>query len=606
MCGIVGFTGANSEPGLIKAMNSIQKHRGPDDEGYFFCTRNNTHLSMVRLSILDEAGGHQPMFAINQRYCIVFNGEIFNYKELRTLIEGKGYKLKSSHSDTEVLPYLYHIYGISMLNMLNGMFAFVILDREKGEIFFARDHSGIKPFYYSLSKARFSFASEIKSLKLLPWIDSNINYDAVSDYFSFQSIPSPKTIYENIQSLPSASYGIYRINNHNFEIKKYWAPSFERNENLNKDDYPEFIRGELLAAVNRWSLSDVPIACSLSGGLDSAAIVACMSKFGNKKIKTYTLGFEGAQAIDERPLARLVSRNFGTEHIEIVIESSNLLRSIDKMFFHLDQPYAGGLPSWFVYEAMAKDVKVAMSGVGGDELFGNYGKWLWYQNQKNKLRAMYDFLRRGGSARSLVKNLEASLYKPMIFNDIEKFKYLFQGLNQEYSSVSDMDKSWPKSLKEMDQITSVDFSRQLPDEFLYMTDRFSMAHSLEIRTPMLDQKFVKNMLAIPSSNRTDRLDFKYLLRKSLEKWLPNEVINAPKKGFVLPMDLWLKSSLKNDLLFFSSASFLTRQNIFKADIRKSLINPYLDGNTNNVEQIWTWWLFQKWWNNNENLDNQSL
>ena len=606
MCGIVGFTGVSSELNLIQAMNSMQKHRGPDDEGYFFCSKNNTHLGMVRLSILDEAGGHQPMFAINQRYCIVFNGEIFNFKDLRTLIEGKGYKLKSDHSDTEVLPYLYHIYGISMLKMLNGMFAFALLDREKGEIFFARDHSGIKPFYYSLNESRFSFASEIKSLKVLPWVGSIINYAAVSDYFSFQSIPSPKTIYENIQSLPSASYGIYNINNHEVNIKKYWLPNFEENANLNSNDYPEYIRNELHAAINRWSLSDVPVACSLSGGLDSAAIVACMSEFGHKKIKTYTLGFENSGEIDERPLARLVSRKYGTDHTEVIIDSPHFLRSIEKMLFHLDQPYAGGLPSWFVYESMAKDVKVAMSGVGGDELFGNYGKWLWYQNHKKKLRVIYDHLRKGGSLKSLIKYPQASLYRPMVFNDTEKFRYLFHGSKQEYSSVMDMDKSWPKFLRAMDQITNIDFSRQLPDEFLYMTDRFSMAHSLEVRTPMLDQIFVKNMLAIPSHHRTNKLDFKYLLRKSLEKWLPNDVIDAPKKGFVLPMDLWLKGPLKNELLFFSSTSFLSRQDIFKTDIGNTLVDPYLAGKTNNVDQLWTWWLFQKWWNHNENFNNKSF
>ena len=604
MCGIVGFIGVSQESQLIEAMNHMQKHRGPDDEGYFFCSKYGVHLGMVRLSILDDSGGHQPMFAINQRYCIIFNGEIFNSAELRILIEKKGYKLESNHSDTEVLPYLYHIYGFEMLNMLHGMFAFALLDRNKGEIFFARDHSGIKPLYYSISQSRFSFASEIKSLKILPWINTELNIEAISDYFSFQSIQSPKTIYQGIQSLPSGTYGVYKLDSKELHLKKYWIPRFDNVIKLKEEDLPSYIREELLLAVNRWSLSDVPIGCSLSGGLDSSAIVACMSNFGEKKIKTYSLGFSDIGIVDERPLARLISREFDTDHNEIVIDSSHLLSSIDKMLFHLDQPYAGGLPSWFVYQEMAKEVKVGMSGVGGDELFGNYGKWLWYQNRKPMLSSIYHLLKRGVNLSSIIRYPKASLYKPMIYTDNEKSEILLECINNNYFSVQDLNDIWPNNMNPRDQICSVDFSRQLPDEFLFMTDRFSMAHSLEVRTPMLDQEFVQKMLHIPSALRSSEFDYKSLLRRAVKDWLPPQVINAPKRGFVLPMDLWLKSSLKNELLFYSSSKFLDKQNIFNINIKDKLILPYLAEKINNVEQVWTWWLFQKWWDLNENTDNK--
>jgi asparagine synthase (glutamine-hydrolysing) len=604
MCGIVGFTGVSQESQLIEAMNHMQKHRGPDDEGYFFCSKYGVHLGMVRLSILDDSGGHQPMFAINQRYCIIFNGEIFNSGELRNLIEKKGYKLESNHSDTEVLPYLYHIYGFEMLNMLHGMFAFALLDRDKGEIFFARDQSGIKPLYYSISQSRFSFASEIKSLKILPWINTELNIEAISDYFSFQSIQSPKTIYQGIQSLTSGTYGIYSLDSKELNLNKYWNPRFDNVNKLKEEDLPSYIREELLMAVNRWSLSDVPIGCSLSGGLDSSAIVACMSNLSSKKIKTYSLGFSDVGIVDERPLARLVSKEFETDHKEIVIDSSHLLNSIDRMLFHLDQPYAGGLPSWFVYQEMAKEVKVGMSGVGGDELFGNYGKWLWYQNRKPMLSSIYHLLKRGVNLSSIIRYPKASLYKPMIFTDNEKSEILLDCISNNYFSVKDLNDIWPNSLNPRDQICSVDFSKQLPDEFLFMTDRFSMAHSLEVRTPMLDQEFVQKMLEIPSEFRSSEFDYKILLRSAVKDWLPPQVINAPKRGFVLPMDLWLKGSLKNELLFYSSNKFLDKQNIFNINIKDKLILPYLDEKINNVEQVWTWWLFQKWWDINENTNNK--
>lgn len=598
MCGIVGYTGAN-DPGLLKAMNFSQVYRGPDDEGYFADEANRINLAMRRLSIVDLEDGHQPMSNNDDSLWIVFNGEIFNTFDLRKELEKEGYSFRTNHSDTETLIYMYQHYGTGMLKYLNGMFAFVIYDKKNRKLFGARDHFGIKPLYYSLVREKFSFASELKSLLKLPWIGREINAQSVYHYFTFQAVPAPATIFEKVQKLPAGHYLEYYFEKNELKTDSYWKPRLSNMDvsELVEKNLPSVIREKFLQAVSRWSLSDVPIGCSLSGGVDSSAIVAAMAQTGNTPVRTYTVGYTDAPDIDETKYAALVARKWNTEHHEIMVRPDDLLKELDRMTFHLDEPYAGGLPSWFVYKTMSKDVKVAMTGSGGDELFGNYGKWKFYENFRSHLYRIRRYIADGGRLSHLLRYPNGSHHYPY-YNDGFKQRQLF---NNEFiknitPSAALLQLYWNGSSKR-DAVAKVDLRLQLPEEFLLMTDRFSMAFSIEARTPFLDVEFAEFIYSIPSSIRTEIGSLKYLFINAIKDWLPPELLSAPKKGFVLPLDKWLRNELKDEVEALLDKKFLEHQGIFNPGIRKTIVEPFYK-NLAHKNQDWRLWellMFQKWY-----------
>lgn len=598
MCGIVGYTGAN-DPGLLKAMNFSQVYRGPDDEGYFADEANRINLAMRRLSIVDLEDGHQPMSNNDDSLWIVFNGEIFNTFDLRKELEKEGYSFRTNHSDTETLIYMYQHYGTGMLKYLNGMFAFVIYDKKNRKLFGARDHFGIKPLYYSLVREKFSFASELKSLLKLPWIGREINAQSVYHYFTFQAVPAPATIFEKVQKLPAGHYLEYYFEKNELKTDSYWKPRLSNMDvsELVEKNLPSVIREKFLQAVSRWSLSDVPIGCSLSGGVDSSAIVAAMAQTGNTPVRTYTVGYTDAPDIDETKYAALVARKWNTEHHEIMVRPDDLLKELDRMTFHLDEPYAGGLPSWFVYKTMSKDVKVAMTGSGGDELFGNYGKWKFYENFRSHLYRIRRYIADGGRLSHLLRYPNGSHHYPY-YNDGFKQRQLF---NNEFiknitPSAALLQLYWNGSSKR-DAVAKVDLRLQLPEEFLLMTDRFSMAFSIEARTPFLDVEFAEFIYSIPSSIRTEIGSLKYLFINAVKDWLPPELLSAPKKGFVLPLDKWLRNELKDEVEALLDKKFLEHQGIFNPGIRKTIVEPFYK-NLAHKNQDWRLWellMFQKWY-----------
>lgn len=599
MCGIVGFTGSADKSYLIEKMNNAQFHRGPDDSGHFYCSKNNIHLGMRRLSIIDIDRGDQPMKNPSNETCIIYNGEIFNSPELRINLEKKGYKFKSHNSDTEVILKMYEEYGIKMLKKLNGMFAFSLYDEKNKKIFCARDTFGIKPFFYNIVDGIFSFSSEIKSIVELPWISKVLENNSIFNFFSFQFIPGNHTVYKGIYKIMPGHYLEWNIENKSHKIEKYSSIDLNKNIDLDQNDLDKFVIENLKNAVKRWTLSDVPVACSLSGGIDSSAILAIMASQSKNSIKTFTLGFEDSPEIDERSLANIISKTYNTEHTEIIIRSDDLLSEIDKMLFALDEPYAGGLPSWFVYKEMSKSVKVGLTGTGADELFGNYGKWYPYARSKEFLKhSIKYFIRKKGGFKEFINSNEGCLYNPLLFSHFYKFKDLFSKdflsnvyANSEKLIANEFDRNYDK----IENITLIDLKYQLPEEFLFMTDRFSMAHSIEIRTPFLDQEFSENILRINHNDRFSHNKLKFLLKNSIKDIVPKEILNSSKKGFILPMEKWLKGSLKNDLILFSEKDFLSKQNIFQIDIRDKLIAPFINNKTSNSDQVWVWWMFQKWW-----------
>lgn len=556
---------------------------------------SNVHLGMRRLSIIDLEGGKQPMTNGDETLWIVFNGEIFNAPEIRKRLEQDGARFRSNHSDTEVLLALYERHGEEMLRELNGMFAFVIHDQKRNVLFGARDHFGIKPLFTMEQDGTFAFASELKALRVLPWFRGDLDHQAIADFFSFQTIPAPRTIYASCKKIPAGHCFTWESERKTLTVRRYWKPSFSSPDA--PAPQPEEMREQFMKAVERWSQSDVPIACSLSGGLDSSAIVAALAHAG-AHVTTYTLGFSDAPDLDERDLARLVSERYGTEHHEIVLKANDLLVDLDTMILALDEPYAGGLPSWFVFKEMGKNVKVAMTGTGGDELFGNYGKWLVFESWIKRLRRTRSYFQRGGGITDLLHYPHGALHYPY-WTDARKCSNLFTSefLHNVHPSAALIEELWSEGATDnpRDAVASVDLRLQLPEEFLMMTDRFSMAHSLEARTPFLDRSFADYVLSLPSSIRTSPHSLKGLFQGAIADLLPREHLTARKKGFILPVGHWLHTALRPLAEELCNPDTLEKQGIFNPSIYERYVRPCLDGNTAHVNEIWMLLWFQAWY-----------
>lgn len=601
MCGIAGFAGTGYRNAITR-MNAAQQHRGPDDEGYAFDDTLDLALAMRRLSIVDIAGGHQPMQDASGRYTIVYNGEVFNSPALRCELEAQGVAFKTAHSDTEVILNLFIREGARCVERLNGMFAFAVYDVHEKRLFIARDPLGIKPLYYFNHQGIFAFASELKSLMTLAAAPREIDRQSLHHYLTFQFIPAPRSIYTGIQKLPGGHTLSFCFKSRTIAITRYWQPRFAGmgEAPASRDAVLSRLRAKLERATSDWMLSDVEVGCSLSGGIDSAALVGLLASHGIKGLKTWTLGFAEAgqhgAAIDERALAALVAKRWGTEHHEIVIQASSLLEDLDAMVDSLDEPYAGGLPSWYVFKAMSQHVKVAMVGTGGDELFGNYGKWRilqpttlpWIKNLRRRLISQ--------GVWECMAYPHGALY-PGYFDEREKVAMYRDQMDGLQSSPAWVEALWRASGSHnpKQSVAFVDMQMQLPEEFLMMTDRFSMMWSVEARPPLLDRELVDFVLGLPADLRSPSDRLKGLLIDAVRDLLPDEIVAARKRGFVLPTADWLRNELKPLVERYFGRGFLRQQGIFREDLFDTLARPHLEGRVDASTRIWTVLMFQLWW-----------
>ena len=592
MCGIFGLN-QSKDQNFIKKFVELQNHRGPDAKNYYL--NNEVTLIHNRLSILDLQYGDQPM--IYNDKVIVYNGEIFNSPTIRKNLEKIGYSFKTKNSDTEVLLKLYDYKGAEMLNELNGMFAFVIYDIKKNILFGAVDQFSNKPLYYSLSGNNFAFSSEIKPLLRLENTDNKLSFNSIIKYFQLQYIPFGDTIYKNIKKLNNSNYFEYNLKSKKIDIQKY-------SKKINKvefNSYKDVIiagREALEQSVKNWSLSDVPTIFSLSGGLDSSLISSIYSNTSKTRIETITVGFDDVNKDqDERNFAKIISKNINSYHHEIVINSNNFLKDMDLIFENLCEPYAGSLASWYVYKNLSNK-KVIFTGTGADELFGNYGKWKNYLFSDFFLKNIFqNFFNQNLKN---IKHFYGYMYKK-IFYENELNKLILKNhnysndLNLIIHSLVQNKKFDPKK-----NIQEIDFNLQLPWEFLYITDRLSMLNSIEARTPFLDDEMINYIKNVPSKYLTKMTNSKILLKDIARKYIPDEIINRKKKGFVLPKESWLKKELKNQLIYFASKEFLSKQEIFSYSYLDNLLKNFFSSNKNInlTEKTWTFFIFQFWYEKN--------
>ena len=578
MCGIAGIAGAYDEQ-VVRRLESALLHRGPDGGGVAEDPEARVALVARRLAILDLDGGNQPMNAGSAT--IVFNGEIYNAPELRDRLERDGVRFDSDHSDTEVVLRLYEQVGERCVEELNGMFAFVIHDRPRGVLFGARDRFGIKPLYLARPGGGFAFASELKALLTVPGIERDVDRESVFHYLSLRFVPGERSILRGVQRLPAAHRFTYDLGTRTLDVQRWWRLEFEPDHGPDRAEWVERLRETLRGAVARWSLADVPIACSLSGGLDSSAVTALLAESGHADLRTYTLGFTDAEdeELNELPLARALAERYGTEHHEVVVDASELLDDLLSMVWSLDEPYGGGLPSWYVFRTIADDVKVAHTGTGGDELFGNYRRFVPFET--GRLARFRQSVRR--------YHFEPSYYFP----DDEK-RELFDSNGENTADLLQRVYDESGSRSPRDSVLYLDMSTQLTDEFLHMTDRFSMAHSLEARTPFLDNELVELVARIPPELRTSANDPKGLLRDAVADLLTPAHLEAPKRGFVFPLARWLRGELRPLAERLLADEHLARQGLFRPGLAQRYLQPHLDGRVDESERLWPLLMFQLW------------
>ena len=599
MCGIAGYFKKKLEKNTLISclhkMNQSQIHRGPNSTNFYINPDNNLGLIMCRLSILDLELGMQPMTSKDGRYTIIFNGTILNSPELRKELEQKNVKFFTNNSDTEVLLQLLINYGIEKLDKLNGSFAFAFYDNHKKKIICARDRFGLAPFYYTWKNNEFLFASELKAILSTGKTSNEINFDSLNKYLSLLWVPGPDTIINDVKKLAAGDFIEIDLNTERLTVKKWWNLTIKQKNNLILKDLTEEIKYTLENSVKRATLADVPLACGLSGGLDSQSIVGLLSK-NNYKSNTFTMGFDGHAPgdLNELNASRIASRAFETNHTEMIINSEDYFRDLDKMIYHLDEPYGGGLALWPVLKEAGKKFGVILTGLGGDELFGNFGRWTLLEKTK------YDFFQSSFQFDTLFFN------RKYFFSENLKKKLLNKNTNSSASEYLEntMKNSGLKNIR--NKIMYLDLKTQLQDEYCNMVNKFSMANQIEARAPFLDNEFTNLMFSISSELRTSKSDFKYLLRQSMKDVIPKENLHNRKRGFIgleakkqnfnfreLKENLFNKTKIKSQGIFSHKILEEFIISFEKKGFYKEKIGIFTK-NYNN-KSLWGLIMFQKWY-----------
>ena len=619
MCGIAGHVGS-TQPELLPAMLGLLKHRGPDDSGIH--ASGDVGLGMTRLAIIDLVTGRQPMSDDTGRYWIVFNGEIYNFRELRAELMTAGRRFRT-RSDTEVILQAYAVHGEACVERLAGMFAFAIWDDAERRLFLARDRLGKKPLYYWHRDRLFLFASELKALLLHPAVGRSIDWTALHHYLAFGYTPATRSIFDSIQKLPPAHTAT--LTGGRLTQRRYWQlPRVQTSagEAVTIEESAAAVRAELRAAVRRRLESDVPLGVFLSGGVDSSAVVASMREVTSGRIATFSIGFgRAAASYDELPYARLVAERFATDHHEEILEPDvgTLLPEIVRAF---DEPFAdsSAVPTYVVAQATARHVKVALSGIGGDEMFGGYPRYLglrvsglharlprWLRGVSRGLAARLpdsassrnwaDWARRFtaepdaapgdryiGWTRFFGDAALAALAKPALAAHLRPSVDELQ--QRAFASAAHGDP--------VDGAFRVDLTTYLPDDLLAMADRISMASSLEVRAPFCDHRIVEESLRLSPRAKMPRGRLKGLLKTAFAGVLPREVLTHRKQGFMIPLGQWLRRDLRPTLDDLLAPDCVRARGLFDPDAVDVLKHEHLSGARTNADRLWTLMVLELW------------
>nr|WP_315217686.1 asparagine synthase (glutamine-hydrolyzing) [uncultured Flavobacterium sp.] len=626
MCGINGFVSKNYKEtkimeGILDEMNHEIIHRGPDQDGFF--TENSTNFSigmaMRRLSIIDLSTGKQPIFSSDNQKLIVFNGEIYNYKSLKHE-HLKDYDFKT-HSDTEVIIALYEKYGVASFSLLDGMFAFSIYDKTKNKVYIARDFFGEKPLYYTLNVDTFYWCSELKSMLKVLSEQPKINKQAVNLYFQLTYIPSPYTIYEGIHKLNANHY--LELDCESLLVQECAIPAIDypSYRGISKQEATRVAAQKVRHSVQSRSISDVPLGTFLSGGVDSSIISLCLAEQSSQKIDTFSIGFE-KKGFDESDKSRIVANIIGSHHHEFIISEQDIQHDLHQIILNFDEPFAdsSALPTYLVSNRVSKHVKVALTGDGGDEVFGGYNKYYMgrlnekYTNfipkkfHQSSQRFLEKILQVKEDSRGmkfkvnrLIKaiNYEGDFYTNIISLGFQAAEmpqlltpdYLRQDSFTYYKNSIGNRKSSLTDFRNIDRLLS------LEGDLLVKVDRVSMMNSIECRAPFLNKELWDFSSQLPESYLINGWDKKHLLKEAFKDHFPKGFLNKSKKGFGVPVGDWLRTNLKDELVSYIEPYFIQEQRIFQYEVVSKMVQEHVLGQVDNTFRVWTFYCFQLWYKN---------
>ncbi|HXX74304.1 MAG TPA: asparagine synthase (glutamine-hydrolyzing) [Nitrospiraceae bacterium] len=632
MCGVIGWIDRSLDRELARRMRACLTHRGPDDEGEWCDPSSTVWLGHRRLSVLDlSTEGHQPMASPSGRYVITYNGEVVNHKLLRAELQRLGYQFRG-HSDTEVVVAAIEAWGIDeALGRFIGMFAFGLYDRTEDCLWLVRDRMGIKPIYYAQSGKSFAFASELRPLRLLPWVDTTLDHEALAAYFRYLYVPAPATIFSGVRKLLPGT--CLRWDGQQLEERRYWNLSEVAHEGIHHpvettfsetaDELDKLLRD----AIRLQMEADVPLGAFLSGGIDSSTVVALMQAQSDRPVHTFSIGFS-ERSHDESTFARTVASYLGTQHHEERLVASDVLKLIPEIATRYDEPFgdSSSVPTFLVSRFARQYVTVALSGDGGDEMFGGYPRYFWasriaaWRARLTPIGAQY-FGRALGKMPAGLIDYPGALFGGNRWAGSEGLsarvrrlgRYLATDPDSVYEEVI---AAWPDVARLLggtipnelgphpchfpdldwpERMMAVDQSNQLPDDFLTKVDRASMAMSLEVRVPLLDHRIVEWSWRIPRSfklaSRGDR--GKLLLREVLSRYVPVHLTDRPKMGFGMPLGQWLRNELKPWADGLLNSDRMRKQEILNPVLVREVWQEHLAGQ-DRLAQLWTVLMFTQW------------
>ncbi len=629
MCGINGFI--NFDSALTKeetiaelnSMNDLIFHRGPDDDGVYANVdkRLSIAMGMRRLAIIDLHSGKQPMFSKDGKITIVFNGEIYNYRELKQELVKKGVTFETS-SDTEVILRLYETEGVDSFKKLDGMFAFSIHDEVQNKIYIARDFFGEKPLYYTHVNDKFVWGSELKSIVKTIKRPLKIDKQGLNLFFRLTYIPAPYTIYEGIHKLTPYSYISYDLEKKDFEIHPIEkdSPKSDTKSDISFDEAKETVKQMVTDSVVSRSVSDVPLGTFLSGGVDSSIVSLCLADYKSSPIDTFSIGFK-KKAFDETDKSQLVAKMIKSNHHEFIIDDKDIEEDLHQILANFDEPFAdsSALPTYLVSKKTREHVTVALTGDGGDEVFGGYNKYYigefnrrytkWVPKMVHGLikNASSPFLKVSGDNRGKRYRIQRLLnsfdYNGGFYWDIISLGYTSGEINNYLLPENQVDSNFklykeklgieaPKSLTDF---RHVDRHVSLEGDMLVKVDRTSMLNSLECRAPFLNKELWNYIDTLPEKFLLNGWNKKFLLKEAFKDRFPEDFLDKSKSGFGAPVGDWLKVSLKNELLSYINKKELDDQGIFKTDAITKLVEDHISGKNDNSFKVWTFYCFQKWY-----------
>ncbi|HEX8250355.1 MAG TPA: asparagine synthase (glutamine-hydrolyzing) [Pyrinomonadaceae bacterium] len=617
MCGIAGFINREkNEPTaerarLLDKMCRVITHRGPDEQGAVVAGR--AALGMRRLSIIDLKSGQQPIYNEDGNLAIVFNGEIYNYRELKTKLEARGHKFKTN-SDTETIVHAFEEYGADCLHHLRGMFAFAIWNKRDESLFVARDRVGKKPLFYALTeRGNFVFGSEMKVLLTHGEISEEIDFSALDAYLTFGYVPEEFCIFKNVRKLLPGHFLTFK--NGEIETRKYWDFNYQKPSGIKTEaEYIEVLREKIKEAVKIRLISEVPLGAFLSGGVDSSSVVAMMSQILDAPVKTFSIGFN-EDSFNELKYARMAAKHFETEHHEFIV-TPDLVETVDELIWHFDEPFAdsSALPTFMVSKMAREFVTVVLSGDGGDELFAGYTRYVVDRRRsgmanlpsfvRRNLRAVSESLPHGAKGRNYLYNVSLDPVDRYIdsisqYNALRKKSLYSKDFQSKLNGNSGVGlyRNIANSVSTgnpIDNLLYLDSKTYLPGDILTKVDRMSMAASLEARVPLLDHELIEFVTQIPSGLKMKGSETKYIFKKAMEGIVPREILYREKQGFGVPIEEWINNQLRERIRETLLDARTLQRGYFEKSYIQTLLDEHAKRRRDHSHALWILWMLELW------------